>query len=122
MAFLPHMHRQRYGKIVLMLTANIFDKMPAKFQASYVAVKYALLGLMKSIAVEYEGKGITCNGVSPDMVRTKFLSDLPELLVEQYAANRPLKKILTVDDVVPAFEFLLSEGADCINGMNIGIR
>jgi 3-oxoacyl-[acyl-carrier protein] reductase len=96
--------------------------MPPKYQTAYTTVKYALLGLMKSLATEYASKGITINGVSPDMIQTKFLSNLPGLIIEQYAESRPQKQILKVDDVIPTFAFLLSDGADNINGMNIGIQ
>jgi 3-oxoacyl-[acyl-carrier protein] reductase len=120
-AFIPHMQKQKYGKIILMLTSCTLD-MPPKYQTAYTTVKYALLGLMKSLATEYASKGITINGVSPDMIQTKFLSNLPGLIIEQYAESRPQKQILKVDDVIPTFAFLLSDGADNINGMNIGIQ
>lgn len=120
-AMLPYMSRKKHGKVVLMLTSNIFDK-TTRFQTSYMTVKYALAGLMDHLAAEYEGRGITFNSVSPDMIRTKFLSELPELMIEQYALKRPSKRILTVDEVLPVFEFLLSENADHINGANIKIQ
>lgn len=120
-AMLPHMGKKNYGKVILMLTSGILDK-ATRFQTSYMTVKYALAGLMDNLAAEYEGRGITFNSVSPDMIRTKFLSGLPELMVEQYALRRPSGKILAVDDVLPVFEFLLSEGADHINGVNIKIQ
>lgn len=119
--FLPHMAKQKYGKIIVMLTVCTWDK-PPKYQACYTTVKYALLGMIKSLAIEYEGKGITFNGISPDMIQTKFLADLPELMIEQYASNRPAKQILTVKEVLPVFEFLLSEGANQINGENLRIQ
>ena len=115
------MQKQRSGKIVFMLTSYVVG-MPPKYQAAYTTVKYALLGLMKSLAAEYADKGIAINGVSPDMIQTKFISQLPHLLVEQYAGTLPGKRILSVDDVVPAFQFLLSDGANLIHGENICIR
>lgn len=120
-AFLPHMTKQKQGKVILMLTSCTLD-MPPKYQTSYTTVKYALLGLLNSLAVEYGEKGITFNGVSPDMIQTKFLSEVPGLLVEQYAETRSQKRILTVDEVIPVFSFLLSDGADSITGMNVGVR
>lgn len=120
-AFLPHMQKQKYGKIVLMLTSCTLD-LPPKFQAAYTTVKYAMLGLMKSLAVDYMDKGITVNGVSPDMIQTKFLSELPEHLIEQYAEKRPEKRILRVEEVLPVLSFLLSEGAAHVNGMNLGVQ
>lgn len=120
-AFLPYMQKQKYGKVIFMLTSFTLD-MPPKYQAAYTTIKYALLGLMKSLAVEYGGKGITVNGISPDMMQTKFLSNLPAIAIEQYIQSKALRKILSVKDVIPTFCYLLSEGADCISGENIGIR
>lgn len=120
-AFLPAMVKKKNGKIVFMLSSYTLDT-PPKFESAYVTVKYAMLGLMKSLAAEYADKGIAINGVSPDMIQTKFISDLPHLLVEQYAQSRPSKRILTVDEVIPTISFLLSDGANCITGENIRIQ
>ena len=119
-AFIPFMVKKKYGKIAFMLTDCVIG-IPPKFQIPYVTVKYALLGLMKSLAVEYADKGITVNAVSPDMIETKFLSDVPELIIAQNARNSPLGRNLTVDDVVPAFEYFLSDGADAVTGQNMGV-
>ncbi len=119
-SFLPTMKKEKYGKIIFMLTSCTLNN-PPKYQASYVVSKYALLGLMKSLSVEYAEKGIMVNGVSPDMIETKFISDIPDLVIRQNAERSPLKRNLVVDDVVPTFDFLLSEAADTITGQNIGI-
>ncbi len=118
--FLPEMSRERYGKVIFMLTSCTLN-MPPKYQSPYVAVKYALLGLMKSLSVEYANKGIMINGVSPDMIETKFLSEVPQLIVEKNAENSPLGRNLTEKDVVPAIQYLLSDAADAVTGQNLGI-
>lgn len=118
--FLPYMKKEKYGKILFMLTSYTLNN-PPKHQAAYVVTKYALLGLMKSLSVEYADKGIMVNGVSPDMIETKFLKDIPDLVIRQNAERSPLKRNLTIEDVVPTFDFLLSDAADTITGQNIGI-
>lgn len=118
--FLAGMMKQRYGKVVFMLSSNVINY-PAKYQAAYTVSKYALLGLMKSIAVEYAEKGITSNAVSPDMMDTKFVSDIPELIVRQNAEANPGKRNLHVDEVITAFEYLLSDGADRVTGVNLPV-
>ena len=119
-AFLPKMAKKKYGKVVFMLTAYTIG-MPPKFQSIYVTTKYALLGLMMSLSSEYASKGVTVNGVSPEMIETKFLSELPQLIIEQNAQASPLGRNLTASDVLPTFEYLLSEGADGVTGQNIAI-
>ena len=120
LASIPHMKKQKYGKIIFMLTSYVLN-IPVKYQTSYVTTKYALLGLMKSLAVEYADKGITVNAVSPEMIETKFLAEIPTLIVEKNAMISPLGRNLTVHDVVPTYEFLLSDEADAISGVNIPI-
>lgn len=119
-AFLPKMAKNRTGKVIFMLTAYTIH-IPPKFLAPYITAKYALLGLMKALSAEYADKGISINAVSPEMVETKFLSEIPELIVQQNAANNPMGRNLMVCDVVPTFEFLLSHVSDGIKGQNIAI-
>ena len=118
--FIPFMSKQKYGRIVFMLT-NYTIK-PVKFQSSYITVKYALLGLMKSISVEYADKGITVNGVSPDMMETKFLSEIPELIIEQNAANSPLGRNIKVEEVIPVFKEMLFDEEGVKTGLNIAVN
>ena len=119
-AFLPSMKKQKTGKIVVMLSICT-QGVPPKFLAPYVTAKYAMLGLVKALAADYAEKGIQVNGVSPEMIDTRFLSDIPDFVKEQSASNHPLKRILQVEDVIPTFEYLLSEAANCVTGQNICI-
>lgn len=119
-AFIPQMAKQKYGKVVFVLSAYLLG-IPPKFQSPYITVKYALLGLMRNIAAEYASKGINVNAVSPDMVETKFLSELPDLVKEQSAKNNPLGRNIYVEEVVPTIEYLLSPASDVVTGQNIGV-
>ena len=118
--YIPKMSKAKYGRIVFFLTSNTIDK-PAKYQASYVTYKYALLGLMKALSVEYIEKGITVNGISPDMMETKFLEDIPDMVVEQNAANSPIGRNINIDEVVPVVKYMLSDNGASMTGQNIGI-
>ena len=119
-AFIPDMMKTRYGRVVFMLTSNTVG-IPAKYQSSYVTVKYALLGLMKALSAEYADKGITFNGVSPDMMETGFLQNLPDLIIEQNAANSPLGRNIRIDEVIPVIEYMLSDRGAAMTGQNIAI-
>ena len=118
--FLPIMAKNKYGKIVVMLT-SCTTNIPPKYVASYVTSKYALLGLVKALANEYADKGIRINGISPTMIETKFLQNIPELLIEQNALNSPTGKNLSIEEVIPMFQFLLSDKSNSITGQNIAI-
>jgi 3-oxoacyl-[acyl-carrier protein] reductase len=119
-AFLPLMAKNQYGKVVFMLSSCVLDK-PPKFQTQYVTTKYALLGLMKSLSREYADKGVNINGVSPNMIETKFLSEIPKLIIDQNAKSSPLNRNLVIDDVIPAIEYLLSDSSQAVMGTNIEI-
>lgn len=119
-AFLPAMMKARYGRIVFLLTSNTVGR-PAKYQSCYVTVKYALLGLMKSLSVEYADKGITVNGVSPDMMETKFLANIPELIIEQNRENGPMGRNIRVEEILPIIQYMLSEEGASMTGQNIEI-
>lgn len=117
---IPMMQKQKYGRILFMLSAYTTIPSP-RFASPYVVSKYALLGLMKSVAAEYAAKGITVNGISPQMMETKFIKDVPELFVEQHKASAPLGRLIQRSDVLLLMKLLLSDGASAITGENISV-
>lgn len=118
--FLPCMAKNREGKVVVMASAYTVN-IPPKFINAYLCEKYALIGMVKGIAVEYAAKGIQINAVSPEMTRTKFLHDLPDFFIEQNESQLPRKRILSIQEVIPLVVFLLSQGSDGITGENFVI-
>lgn len=121
---IKNMVKKKSGKIVVMLTVCT-DNIPPKYLSPYITAKYALLGLVRSLAIEYAEKGICVNAVSPEMMDTDFLSDFSRMAVEQAAQNSPMGRLLNVSEVIPTFEYLLSSSADRVTGQNIlvtGVR
>jgi 3-oxoacyl-[acyl-carrier protein] reductase len=118
--FLPQLAVQKRGRIICMLSSVTLN-VPPKALAHYTTVKYALWGLMKSLASEYAEKRITINCISPSMVETKFLSLIDERMIEMIANSHPLKRNATVDEIIPTILLLLSDQSDYINGINIPI-
>lgn len=116
-ALLPKMAREGAGRIVFALS-SCTQKAPGLL-ADYTAVKFALLGLMQSLAAEYAGKGVCVNAVSPSMIETKLLEKVPHLLIEENAKQNPTGRNARVSDVVPAIEFLLSDSSGFLTGQNI---
>ena len=118
--FLPEMSKAKYGKVIFVLTSYTIGKPPSAM-AHYVTAKYALLGFMKALSSEYAGKNICINAVSPSMIETNFLEQIPEKLVEFSAQQHPLKRNGIPGDIAPVVKFLLSEGSDFITGVNIPV-
>ena len=120
-SLLPRMAKEKYGRVVVMLSDAIVGT-PPKYSADYVTTKYALLGLTKALSVEYADKGITINGVSPSFTETKFVDGMADYFREEHKNNSPLGRNLVPQDIIPTIAMLLSEEASCINGQNIPIN
>ena len=118
--FLPKLAKQKEGKVVIMLSSVVMN-IPPKALTQYTTVKYALLGLVKSLASEYSDKNIQINAISPSMIETKFLNNINEKFVELSAYNHPLKRNAKVDDITPIIQMLISKESDYMNGINIPI-
>lgn len=118
--FLPMMAKNRYGKIVVMLS-SVTIGMPPAYMTDYTINKYALLGLIKSAAVEYGDKGININGISPSMMETKFLEQVNEKIIALSAETSKIKRNITVEEVLPTIHYLFSEASDYMNGTNINL-
>jgi 3-oxoacyl-[acyl-carrier protein] reductase len=112
--------RQTGGAIVNVLTTYTLGVPPAKL-AAYVTSKYALLGLTRSMAVEFIRYGVRVNAVSPGVTRTEFIADLPEMFVEQLEAGLPMRRLATPQEVAAVICFLLSLDASYINGANLPV-
>lgn len=120
-AFLPGMLKSEiYSKIVLVCSSVVCGK-PPQFTSEYTMVKYMMLGLMKSLAADYEGKKININAVSPSMINTKFNSQIDPRVIELIKESSPGKRIAEISDIIPAICFLLSEDSDYISGINLNL-
>ncbi len=113
--FIKEMSRKENSKIVFVLTSAIFDT--PKFNTNYLIAKYSLLGLMKSLSAEYEGK-VQINAISPVLTETKFLEELPSFVLEQSARKSSLKRNLVPSDISPVIIDILAKD-NYINGQNI---
>ena len=118
--YLPKMSKNKYGKIVVMLSM-VINGMPPKYSSDYVIVKEALYGMVKAIAVEYADKGIVINGISPALMQTKFIEKMHEYLIEENAKQSPTGKNMEIKDILPTIRFLMSDGSNCVNGQNISV-
>jgi 3-oxoacyl-[acyl-carrier protein] reductase len=115
---LPKMIKgEKRAKVVLMLSENTIGT-PAKFTSKYTMSKYMLLGLLKSLTVEYEGKNVNINALSPAMMDTKFLSNIDRRMLEISGVT---ERMLCPDDIVPFIIRLVSSETDHMYGENIYI-
>ena len=73
-------------------------------------------------ASELDPKKYSFNMISPGMVNTGLLSNLPPKLIELTAEANPMKRIAEPSDVAKIISFLLSDQADYLNGVNIPVN
>lgn len=117
----PQILSKRRTKFVVLLTEACIGKPPSRM-AHYVAAKYGLLGLVKSLSSELSKYGCTFNTVSPGLVDTDLVSGLPRKMVEIESSNNPLGRIATPQDVAGVISFLCSDDADYLNGADITVN
>jgi 3-oxoacyl-[acyl-carrier protein] reductase len=117
-ACLPAMRARSYGRVVL--TSSITGPLVgAPKLAHYAASKAAILGLMRSAALEFVGDGITVNAVQPGNVRTPGIEAFGTGFIEDMVASIPLKRLAEPSEVGWAVRFLASEEAGYITGQTI---
>lgn len=117
---LPGMAKNGYGRVCVMLSSYVLGT-PPKFMSDYVAVKSALLGYVKAAAAEYGDKGVCINGISPNMMETKFLQNIDEKIVQMTAESSALGRNIRVEETVGGIAYLLSDEASYANGINLNL-
>lgn len=88
--------------------------------AAYNAAKHAVVGLVKGLAADLVGTGVTACAVSPGSTRTPMLEATAALYdlddVEAFADNQLLRRILEPDEVAATVAFCCSREAAVLNG------
>lgn len=128
-AVVSHMTARGYGRIVA--TSSIVGRQGSPNIGHYVAAKWGVIGLVKSLALEVADRGVTVNAVAPTSVDTLMIQNqafwelfLPgkeeivaEDVVEAYRALNPIPEPwLKPEDVSAAVAFLASDEARYITG------
>jgi 3-oxoacyl-[acyl-carrier protein] reductase len=121
-AALPHMRRARYGR--LLATSSVAGTVSAwPAHPHYTAAKAGLVGLVRTLAVEYGPDGITANAVAPGVIDTPQANDPVNSLgpdgVRAAAPKVPSGRVGQPDDIAYLYQFLASEQASYVSGQLI---
>src|SRR6266568_6253325 len=114
------MSKQRYGRIINI--ASVVGQMGNAGQANYCASKAGLIGLTKSNAREMAKRSITVNAVAPGFIATAMTEALPEKVKQELAAQIPMERLGSADDIANAVLFLAAERSAYVTGQVLGVN
>ncbi|MBO0855783.1 MAG: SDR family oxidoreductase [Nocardia sp.] len=122
-AVLPDMIDQRWGRIVNISSSSVHSGVPGL--AAYVSAKSAVVGLTKTLALEFARHGITVNTIPPgfiDTPMTRRTADSGFLDISQQEQATPVGRIGKPEDIAAACSFLVRDEASYITGQIIGVN
>lgn len=122
-AVLPEMLKRGAGAIVNIASVHGHKIIPGCFP--YPVAKHALIGLTRSLGIEYASRGIRVNSISPGLIMTEAIQNWfascsdPEAERERQAALLPCGRIGQPEEVAYTALFLASDEARFINATDI---
>jgi NAD(P)-dependent dehydrogenase (short-subunit alcohol dehydrogenase family) len=129
-AFISGMLERKRGSIVNV--ASVAGLAGGRYIAAYAAAKHAVIGLTRSVAVEVEGTGVTCNAVCPGFVDTEMTEQSVSRVVEKTGksprdalqallASASQRRLITPDEVAQAVLALCDPHGARPNGTTVTI-
>lgn len=114
---MPHMLKKGSGKIINIGT--VATNSPPANQVKYVISKSGLVGLTRSLSVEYAARNIQVNMVVPSFVETDLVSHIPEVYRKKIAKDTPMGRNASPSDIAQAVLFLASSYSSFTTGQKI---
>ena len=114
------MLKNKYGRIVNI--TSIVGHTGNLGQANYSASKAGIIGMSKSLAIEYAKKNITINCVSPGFIQTKMTDNILENIKAVLTSKIPMSRLGSGEDVANTVAFLSSDAASYITGETIHVN
>jgi NAD(P)-dependent dehydrogenase (short-subunit alcohol dehydrogenase family) len=124
----PAMVARGSGRVVVV--ASVAGKVGARYLAAYTAAKHGVVGLVRAVAAEVAGTGVTVNAVCPGYVDTPMTDRSVATIAEKtgmpadqarerLAREQPIGRLIAPEEVAAAVLFLVAQPA--INGQAINV-
>ena len=127
---LRRMQGRGWGRLIAVASTAGLKGYP--YVAPYCAAKHGVVGLVRALAQEIVGKGITVNAICPGFMDTPLLAQSVSTIMaktgrseqqarEALAATSPLRRFIRPSEVTDAVLWLCGAGADAVTGQAIAI-
>jgi len=125
------MLERRRGRVVAI--ASTAGLKGYAYVSAYSAAKHAVIGLVRSLALETAKSGVTVNAVCPGFVPTLMADEIgrgymkhfgisKEQRIEQQIQGAPFKRLQQPEDIAAAIAFLASDDAREITGVTLNVN
>jgi 3-hydroxybutyrate dehydrogenase len=129
-AVLPSMKQLRHGRVVAV--ASTAGLKGYAYVSAYSAAKHAVVGLVRSLALELATSGVTVNAVCPGFTDTDLIAGSIDTIMSktgrsreaalaELAKHNPQGRLVTPSEVADAVLWLCGEGASSITGQAIAV-
>ena len=118
-AILPHMLKQRYGRVLHV--ASIAGKEGNAGMTAYSATKAGLIGMVKSMAKDYVEQGITVNALAPAVIRTPMVDALPQATVDYMTAKIPMRRCGELEEAAQMIAWIVSPACSFTTGFTFDL-
>jgi SDR family mycofactocin-dependent oxidoreductase len=113
----------RAGRFIALASTAATRGMP--MLSAYCAAKAGVIGLVRGLAGELRGTGVTANAVSPGSTRTAILDESARLYglasADAFAAQQPVERLLEPSEVAALVVWLAGTGGSAVSGANLAV-
>jgi NAD(P)-dependent dehydrogenase (short-subunit alcohol dehydrogenase family) len=118
-ACLRGMRERGFGRIVVISSVAGEYGMPA--QVAYSASKAGLLGMVKTIAAENAGHGVTANAILPGLVASAGVRSMPREIINAWLERIPAGRMVEPAEIAEAVAYFASPAAGATTGQELVI-